>query len=106
MKKKIILIALLVLVLVAGTWYYISPPHYLVHNSYSMSNGSHGTRDTELEVIIYRYHNYDQLFEDIRAEHCDINGEPTSLEINLYLSKWHLLKGKIFKTRTFAKENP
>ena len=83
MKKKL-LFATIILVLLAGVLYYISLPDYLVFNSMSFSNGAN--RDTELQVIVYQYWNIDEVVAEIKAEHNQINGTPTTLTINLHLN--------------------
>ena len=98
MKRKMIVISILLIALSFG--YYLSLPDYYVYNSFSESNSYHNTRSTRLEVISYRYWNYEELFEDIETEHNTINGTPTELEINLYISKWHKSNGKAIKTKT------
>ena len=87
MKKKL-LFATIILVLLAGVLYYISLPDYLVFNSMSFSNGAN--RDTELQVIVYQYWNIDEVVAEIKAEHNQINGTPTTLTINLHRSKYVL----------------
>mgnify|MGYP001462405177 CR=1 FL=1 len=77
MKKKL-LFATIILVLLAGVLYYISLPDYLVFNSMSFSNGAN--RDTELQVIVYQYWNIDEVVAEIKAEHNQINGTPTTLQ--------------------------
>lgn len=102
MRKKSA-ITLIISFLLIGICYYISLPDYQIFNSMSFSNQD--TRDTELKVIVYRYWNIDELVQEIREEHNKINGTPTTLEINLYYSKWHLQSGKEpFKTVTFKNE--
>ena len=90
MKKKL-LFATIILVLLAGVLYYISLPDYLVFNSMSFSNGAN--RDTELQVIVYQYWNIDEVVAEIKAEHNQINGTPTTLTINLHRSKWSFHNG-------------
>ena len=83
---------------------YMMLPKYKIHNSISNSNSYHGTRDTELKVIVYHFWDYfdDELLEQIYEEHMEINDYmDTSLEINLYYSKWH---NEPFKTEKFYRE--
>lgn len=93
MKKK--LLCILSIVLLAGLVYYLSLPDFIIHNSMSFSYDSdHGQiRDTDLRVISYKYFETESLIEDIEEEHNEINGTPSSLEINLYHSKWELRHG-------------
>lgn len=102
MRKKSAII-LIIFFLSIGILYYLSLPDYHVFNSMSFSNQD--TRDTELNVIVYRHWGIDELVQEIREEHAKINGTPTTLEINLYYSKWHLRSGKEpFKTVIFKNE--
>ena len=99
MKKKSATI-LIIFFLSIGIFYYLSLPDYHVFNSMSFSNQD--TRDTKLQVIVYQYWGIDELVQEIQEEHDKINGTPTTLEINLYYSKWHLRSGKEpFKTVLF-----
>lgn len=100
MRKKMILF---VIILIIGVCYYIRLPDYYVFNSTSFSN--QGTRDTRLEVIVYRYWNVDEMIEEIKKEYELINGTPTTLEINLYYSKAHYRSDREpFKTVLFGNE--
>ena len=74
--------------------YYLSLPDYKIRYSISNSNGPSGIRETKLDVIVFRYWNYDELIKDIEEEHNLINGTPTSLEINLYYSERHYRSDK------------
>lgn len=99
MKKKFIAI-FFALCLFAGISYYLSLPDYHVFNSKSTS-GEH-TRDTTLKVVVYKYWGIDDTVLKIEQEHNKINGTPTTLEINLYYSRWLIRYGeKPFKTVTF-----
>ncbi len=83
---------------------YTMLPKYKVYNSISNSNSYHGTRDTKLKVIVYHFWDYydDGLMEQIYKEHMTVNDYmDTSLEINLYYSKWH---DEPFKTEMFYGE--
>lgn len=90
MKRKILLI-FIAFILLFGIGFYISLPDYVVVNSMSFS--SENTRDTELKAVIYKYYDIEDTIEAIKQEHNRINGIPTSLEINLYYSRWHLRHG-------------
>lgn len=90
MKRKILLI-FIAFVLLFGISFYISLPDYIVVNSMSFS--SEKTRDTELKAVIYKYYDIEDTIEAIEQEHNRINRIPTSLEINLYYSRWHLRHG-------------
>ena len=99
MKRKILVI-LISLFLLSSIGYYISLPNYVIVNSMSFS--SENIRDTELKAVIYKYYDIDDTIEAIEQEHNRINGTPTSLEINLYYSRWHLRHGfGPFKTVVF-----
>lgn len=91
MKKK--LLCIVSIILLAGLVYYISLPDFIIHNSMSFSYDSGQIRDTDLRVISYKYFETESLIEDIEEEHNTINGTPSSLEINLYHSKWELTHG-------------
>ena len=83
---------------------YMMLPKYKVHNSISNSNSYHGTRDTELKVIVYHFWDYfnDELMEQIYEEYMEVNDyTDTSVEINLYYTKWH---NKPFKTAILYRE--
>ena len=99
MKRKILVI-LISLFLLSAIGYYISLPDYVIVNSMSFS--SENIRDRELKAVIYKYYDIDDTVEAIEQEHNRINGIPTSLEINLYYSRWHLRHGfGPFKTVVF-----
>lgn len=99
MKRKIRVI-LISLFLLSTIGYYISLPDYIIVNSMSLS--SENIRDTELKAVIYKYYDIDGTIRAIEQEHNRINGTPTSLEINLYYSRWHLRHGcGPFKTEVF-----
>lgn len=90
MKRKIITAAIAILLpLAAG--YYISLPDYEVVNSMSFS--SQNTRDTEIKVAVYKLIDVDGTVRHIEEEHNKVNGVPTSLEINMYRSRWFLRHG-------------
>lgn len=93
MKKKLLCIVSIVLFI--GLVYYLSLPDFIIHNSMSFSYDSDcgQIRDTDLRVIVYKYFETESLIEDIEEEHNEINGTPSSLEINLYHSKWELTHG-------------
>lgn len=102
MRKKTILLPIL-FILFLGICYYVHLPDYQEMGSISFSN--HDTRDTELNVIVYRYWDIDGLVQEIRDEHDRINGIPTTLELRLYHSKWGLRHGKApFDTVVFKNE--
>ena len=99
MKRKMIIL-LISVILLSAVCYYISLPDYVVVNSMSFS--SENTRDTEIKVVIYKYHNIDDTIKAIEQEHNRINGTPTSLEMDFYYSRWHLRHGSgPFKTVSF-----
>ena len=103
MRKRIVLL-LGIMIFAIGIGYYLSLPDYLVHNSISNSNSYHGTRDTELKVIVYHFWDYfdDELMELIYEEHMEINDYmDTSVGINLYYSKWH---DEPYETEKFYRE--
>lgn len=99
MKKKLI-ITFLVLCLFVGIAYYISLPDYHVFNSVSF--GSQETRDTTLDVVVYKYWEIDDTIREIEEKHNKINGTPTTLEINLYFLRRLIRYGEQpFKTVIF-----
>ena len=99
MKRKMVIL-LISVILLSAIYYYISLPDYVVVNSISFS--SKNTRDTEIKVVIYKYHDLDNTVKAIEQEHNRINGTPTSLEMDLYYSRWHLRHGSgPFKTVIF-----
>ena len=113
------IILLISVILLSAVCYYISLPDYVIVNSMSfssentrdlpdyvvvnsMSFSSENTRDTEIKVVIYKYHDIDDTVKAIEQEHNRINGTPTSLEMDLYYSRWHLRHGSgPFKTVIF-----
>lgn len=104
MKKRKILIVVVVALLIGICYYNFCVPDYLIHNSISNSNSYHNTRDTRLEVIVYHHYfgNYDKLMDKIKDEFIEINGESTTLEINLYYSKRHYFSSdKPFKSKEY-----
>ena len=90
MKRKII-VATITILLYLAIGYYISLPDYEVVNSMSFS--SENTRDTEIKVVVYKLIDVDKTVRRIEEEHNKINGVPTSLEINMYRSRWFLRHG-------------
>lgn len=107
-KRKIILLCVVLFLVVGASWYYVSLPDYYIRNSYANSSGKGDTRrrDVELEVIAPKFYiDSEELMNKIRKEHNEINGEPTTLKINLYRSLWHFRQGKSFATESFAKEH-
>ena len=99
-KKVVIYIALCLFLIFA---YYISLPDYTVVNSMSFS--SENTRETEIKVAVYKYWNLNETIKATEQEHNKINGTPTTLEINLYYSRWHIRHGiEPFKTVIFQYE--
>ncbi len=99
MKKKFISI-FFTLFLLAGVLFYLNLPDYHVFNSISISNQN--TRDTTLEVVVYKYWDIDNIILKIEKSHNKINGTPTTLEINLYYSRWLIRYGeKPFKIVRF-----
>ncbi len=102
-KKKMLFVAVLMLV---GVGYYLSLPDYFVHTSISESNGSNGRRDTKLAVVAYHFWNEEKLMNDIVDEFNEINDDPrsTSIEVNLYYSKWHMRNSEPFRTEQFVYE--
>lgn len=98
MKKKLFIIAICIGIFITIT-YYLSLPDYHIFNSMSFSTDS--SRDTEMNVVIYHYWKIDQIYMDIEKEHNTINGTPSSLTINLYLSEFFLKRGyKPFSSTT------
>lgn len=80
--------------------YCVNLPDYSVVNSMSFSSAN--TRETEIKVVVYKYWNLNEIIKSIEQEHNKINGVPTSLEINLYYSRWHIRHGiGPFKTVVF-----
>lgn len=90
MKKKVLFITI-VLILLLAVLYYISLPHFIVFNSRSFSYGSN--RNTELQVVVYKYWSTNTVIQEIETKHNQINGTPTVLIINLYHSKWSFRNG-------------
>ena len=90
MKRKMVIL-LISVILLSAIYYYISLPDYVVVNSISFS--SKNTRDTEIKVVIYKYHDIDNTVKAIEQEHNRINGTPTSLEMDPYYSRWHPTHG-------------
>lgn len=90
MKRKLLCI-MMILALGMSILYYANLPDYLVLNSLSCSNGLN--RDTTLKVVVYQYWNIDQLVSEIEEKHNKLNGTPTILTVELYLSKWFFQNG-------------
>lgn len=100
--KKTMVVALILLVYLFSS--YMMLPKYKLYNSISISNAYSGTRDTRLMVIVYHFWDYnsDNLMEKIRQEHMMVNDNvDTSLEINLYYSKW---SDEPFRTERYFRE--
>ena len=66
MKRKMVIL-LISVILLSAIYYYISLPDYVVVNSISFS--SKNTRDTEIKVVIYKYHDIDNTVKAIEQEH-------------------------------------
>jgi hypothetical protein len=67
-----------------------------------MSFSSETTRETEIKVVVYKYWNLNETIKSIEQEHNKINGTPTTLEVRLYYSRWHIRHGiEPFKTVIF-----
>ena len=97
-RKKLVICTALCLFLVVA--YYISLPDYTVVNSMSFS--SETTRETKIKVAVYKYWNLNETIKSIEQEHNKINGTPTTLEVRLYYSRWHIRHGiEPFKTVIF-----
>lgn len=95
--KKIIVVTSLCLIL--GITYYISLPDYLIYNS--TSDCTSDTRNARLNIIIYKYWDIKETVRTIEMDHNTLNGLPSTLEINLYYSKWQLQHGEPFETLCF-----
>lgn len=68
---------------------YNEQPEFRIYNSFIQSyttKDDSERRDTEINVIVYRNYNDENLYKRIESEHNRINGQPTELKINLY--KW------------------
>ena len=97
-RKKFVICTILCLLLAVA--YYISLPDYFIVNSMSFS--SETTRETEIKVVVYKYWNLNETIKSIEQEHNKINGTPTTLEVRLYYSRWHIRHGiEPFKTVIF-----
>ena len=97
-RKKFVICTILCLFLAVA--YYISLPDYFIVNSMSFS--SETTRETEIKVVVYKYWNLNETIKSIEQEHNKINGTPTTLEVSLYYSRWHIRHGiEPFKTVVF-----
>lgn len=91
MKKKrkisaFIVFACLVILIIES---YNEQPEFRIYNSFIQSyttKDDSERRDTEINVIVYRNYNDENLYKRIESEHNRINGQPTELKINLY--KW------------------
>ena len=98
MKRKII-ITIAILCLLAAIYGYLRLPDYHIMNSMSFS--TQDTRDTHLTVIVYKYWGIPNVIQEIEAEHNQLNGIPTTLEINLYYPTYFLSNNsEPFKTVT------
>ena len=61
--------------------------------------------DTRINVVVnIKDYELEQLFDDIRAFHNELNGEPDELTIHLYRSRKGYKKGKCIGTKTYLKE--
>lgn len=99
MKRKITAMCITLCIFLTF-FYYVSLPDYSVVNSISFSGEN--TRETEIKVVVYKYWNLNKTIKSMVQEHNKINGVPTSLEINLYYSRWYIRHGKEpFKTVFF-----
>ena len=68
MKRKMVIL-LISVILLSAIYYYISLPDYVVVNSISFS--SKNTRDTEIKVVIYKYHDIDNTVKAIEQDGCN-----------------------------------
>lgn len=97
MKKKILVF---LMILAVGFNHYYNLPDYRIINAMSFCTNT--TRDTNLTVIIYKYWDIDSIISEIEAEHNKINGIPTTLKLDIYLSQKHMQQAnKPFKTVQF-----
>ena len=103
-KRKTLIWGLCALVgafILLGYIYYIRLPEFHIMHSYSTSyTMQDGTRcrDTDLNVIVYKNFNDEELYKRIEYEHNRINGEPTELKIDLY--KYEIKNNEPYKTIT------
>ena len=99
-KKKTVILRLCAVagvILVIGVTRYKRLPEFRIRNAFSQSYtmvGGQRCRDTDINVVVYKNRNDEELYKRIEYEHNRINGEPTKLEINLYNSESEIINGK------------
>lgn len=106
-KKKAVIyavFAILTAFIVIRVYDYLNKPEkpeFEIVNSFSQSYtmvGGQRCRDTDLNVIVYKNFDDDELYKRIEYEHNRINGEPTELKIDLY--KYEIKNNEPYKTIT------
>ena len=86
-KTKVVISIFLIVVVLAGVMWYIDLPEYCINNSMVMSSSGGGVVETTLNIIVYKNHYDEKMYERIAKEYCEINGTPTELVMKLYYSK-------------------
>ncbi|MBQ8558798.1 MAG: hypothetical protein IJ439_02300 [Tyzzerella sp.] len=86
-KIKVAMLILLIVVVFAGVVWYIDLPEYCINNSTVMSSNSGRVVETTLNIVVYKNHYDEKMYERIAEEYCEINGTPTELVMKLYYSK-------------------
>lgn len=94
MKKRILELVITIIFMLSIL--YTSMPEYHIFSSISYSTDTE--RETTIKVIIYKYHNLNELVNQIRLEHDRINIVSSKLTIQLYHSRYG---SKPFKTVIF-----
>ena len=106
-RKKVfvkILLFLTLLCIVGGVGWYISLPDYHTHYSFAESNGTK-RRECTLEIIVYKRHNDETLYDEIADEYIEINGLVNKLDLQLYYSKGRMRDNDSYKTVIYDYDN-
>ncbi len=99
-KRKVItkiLIFLTLLCIAGGVGWYIILPDYYTHFSFVESNGTK-RRESTLDIIVYKRHFDETLYDEIADEYIEINGPVNKLELQLFYSKSRIKDNNSYKT--------
>lgn len=106
-RKKVIIKILLFLTLLCiagGVGWYISLPDYYTHFSFVESNGTNRRKST-LDIIVYKRHHDETLYDEIADEYIEINGPVNKLDLQLFYSKDHMKDNNYYKRVIYDYDN-
>lgn len=106
-RKKVIIkivVFFLLICVAGGVGWYISLPDYNTHFSFAESNGTK-RRECTLEIIVYKRHHDETLYDEIADEHIEINGPVNKLELQLFYSRRHMRNNNFYKKVIYNYDN-